>query len=158
KETFRTDEKGGTIPKQARFQCREATCGLSQEIVVSIKKTGKSGPVAGLMIEGYCPSCKKEGRPEKFFNITDHKQLSAAHREWEATSRSKLNGYWPTDSIPPGYMSPVQNDLPAHGMPRWADLYNPRQLLVNSLLLKAISTASEYRQEERDFVLGAYQQ
>jgi adenine-specific DNA methylase len=155
-EVFRTDEKGGTIPKQAQFGCR--ACGLGQEIVVSVQKTKKSGPVAAFVIEGYCPTCKKTGYPDRFFSTASQQQLSSACRDWERTGSTVLDEFWPKETIPLGYMSPVQNDLPAHGMPKWADLYNYRQLLVNALLLKAIRTATTFNQEIKEFVLGGYQQ
>lgn len=141
-EVFRTDDKGGTIPKQARFQCRESTCGLSQEIVVSVKKSGKSGPVATCVVQGFCPECKRIGYPYdgRFFDYPNPVGYNAAHREWERLRDTELAKFWPRETIPLGYMTPIQNDLPAHGYPAWWSLFNPLQLIIHSMMLKLIGS------------------
>jgi hypothetical protein len=47
-----------------------------------------------------------------------------------------------------------------HGFTHWWTMFNPRQLLVHSQLLRAINTVdgSCYQWELREFVLGAFQQ
>jgi hypothetical protein len=159
-EVFRTDDKGGTIPKQARFQCRESTCGLSQEIVVSVKKSGKSGPVAACTVQGFCPECKRLGYPYdgRFFDYPKPAGYNAAHREWERLRDTDLANFWPTDTIPLGYMTPIQNDLPAHGYPDWWMLFNVRQLIVHSRLLRKIVTDTETELFSKEVVIGAFQQ
>jgi hypothetical protein len=155
-----TDERGGTIPKQRQFQCREKTCGLAQDIVVSVKRSGKSAPMSLCLVQGYCPECDASRVPYggRFFDAPSPKTFDAANAEWAGLKDSTLHDYWPRSSIPNGYMSPIQNDLPAHGYPRWADMFNPRQLLVHSHLLKTIVTASAFSFDVRDLVLGAFQQ
>ena len=62
KEMFRTDDKGGTVPKKSTFTCMEATCGKQWDVLESIKKTKKSGPLAMYAVQGYCPACDKAGQ------------------------------------------------------------------------------------------------
>jgi putative DNA methylase len=159
-ELFFVDVRGGTVPKQAAFKCMEDTCGSAQEIVVSIERTGKSGPIAAFADQGYCPECAKNNDPYggRFFAVPSSKSLSASLKLWHQQRFNELRGYWPEVEIPSGYMSPIQNDLPAHGFPRFADLYNHRQLIVHSLLLKSLKTSSNFDFETRMFVLGAFQQ
>jgi len=160
KEAFFTDKRGGTIPKQSQFQCREATCGLAQEIMVSISKTRKSGPVAACAIQGFCPYCKAAGHPfdGRFFASPAPLAYDAAHREWDHLRNAALDGYWPRQTIPIGYMTPIQNDLPAHGFPDWWCMFNHRQLLIHSILLKCICTSKSFPESVKEFVLGAFQQ
>ncbi len=160
KEKFRTDEKGGTIPKQARFQCREETCGLSQEIVISVKKTGRSGPVAAFAVQGFCPECKKAGYPYdgRFFDYPNPAEYDAAHREWERLRETDLSKFWPKETIPLGYMTPVQNDLPAHGYPDWWMLFNVRQLIVHARLLQCLVFDKAADWPAKEAILGAFQQ
>ncbi len=159
-ETFFTDRRGGTVPKQATFACMAATCGLKQDIVVSIQRTKRSGPVSAFAIQGFCPACEAQGDPYggRFFDSPDPAVINAAIANWNQECCGGLQGYWPEAEIPHGYMSPIQNDLPAHGFPRFCDLYNPRQLYVHAHLLKAIATAGLCSDDARDYVLGAFQQ
>lgn len=159
-EVFRTDDKGGTIPQQARFQCRESTCGLKQEIVLSVKKTKKSGPVAACVVQGFCPECKRLGYPYdgRFFDYPKAAGYDAAHLEWERLRDTELAEYWPRETIPLGYMTPIQNDLPAHGYPDWWMLFNFRQLIVHSRLLRKIATDGETDLLAKEAVIGAFQQ
>ena len=98
KETFRTDEKGGTVPKQVDFQCKESTCGLSQDVLESIKKTEKPGPLAAYTVQGYCPECN-EARPSLRRPILRFARIAqcydAAHREWENARIRDLTEFWP---------------------------------------------------------------
>ncbi len=160
KETFYTDKRGGTIPKQAQFQCREETCGQSQGIVISVKATRKSGPVSAYGIQAYCPRCDSERRPYagRFFDIPDMEGFNSAFREWERVRDTVLSGFWPRGTIPYGYMTPIQNDLPSHGYPDWWNLFNPRQLLVHALLLKTIVSDGKSSEDVKESVLGAFQQ
>jgi putative DNA methylase len=45
-----------------------------------------------------------------------------------------------------------------HGFTHWWKMFNPRQLLVHSQLLRAIAQNENYRWETREYVLGAFQQ
>ena len=160
KEKLFTDKRGGTIPKQAQFQCREATCGLAQEIVISVEKTKKSGAVAPCAIQGFCPDCKHAGYPYdgRFFASPDHQPYDACHREWDRLRDDSFDRFWPRETIPLGHMTPVQNDLPAHGYPDWSSLFNDRQLLVHAHLLRAIITADCFSSPAKEAVLGGFQQ
>ncbi len=159
-EVFFTDRRGGTVPMQATFACMAPTCGLKQDIVVSIQKTKKSGPTSAFANQGFCPTCQAQGDPYggRFFDTPRPAVINGAIANWNQQCFGDLKGYWPDVEIPHGYMSPIQNDLPAHGFPRFCDLYNPRQLYVHAHLLRAIATAGVCSFEVRDYVFGAFQQ
>lgn len=160
-ESFYTDGRGGTVPKKSTFTCKEATCGLDQDVLGSIKKSGKSGPFAMYAIQGYCPTCDKEGRPYsgRFFHTPQIQQCDAGFREWESRKEEDLAAYWPRSELPYGFMTHMNNGgIPNHGFTHWWTMFNPRQLLVHTLLLRSIVTAADYRWETKESVLGAFQQ
>ncbi|WP_287803799.1 DUF1156 domain-containing protein [Diaphorobacter sp.] len=151
----------GTVPKPANFAC--ASCGTVQPVVSSIEATGKTAPSSIYAIQGYAPKRDAAGKPYNgrffaAFNSAHSTQFDAAHAEWEARKDTDLKDYWPRSEIPFGHMTHQRQPLPRHGYLKWSDMFNPRQLLVHSQLLKAIVEVGSYRWEVREFVLGAFQQ
>ncbi|WP_437999829.1 hypothetical protein WMF26_07975 [Sorangium sp. So ce185] len=159
--TLRIDSKGGTVPKDAHFAC--GACGKVQRIVVSVEATGKSGPVAPLAIQGFSPELKASGAAyggRFFVPVADARAFSAAWVEWEKRKDGDLAKYWPRSEIPYGHMTHERQPLPQHGYRRWSDFFNPRQMLVHALFLRAIVEVEpkKHRWEAREFVLAAFQQ
>jgi adenine-specific DNA methylase len=161
-KTFNTGKDGGTVPKKSSYTC--ASCGTVQDVLQSIKPTGKTGPVAGYGIHGFSPGRKSSGMPYsgRFFAPFDQscaKQLSAAHKEWEHRKETDLAKYWPRSEVPFGFMTHMNNGgIPNHGFSHWWTMFNPRQMLVHTQLLKAIVEHGDYGWETREYVLGAFQQ
>ncbi len=158
---FFTDGRGGTMPKKAAFTCQQQTCGLGQNVYESLGKTGKTGPVAIYAIQGYCPTCCDLSLPYKgrFFSIPEtHLPYCATSREWEQRKTTDLADYWPKSEIPYGLTTHVDRPLPQHGYTHWWTMFNSRQLLVHTTLLKSLHSAKDYTPEAVDFVLGAFQQ
>jgi adenine-specific DNA methylase len=85
------------------------------------------------------------------------KQYDAAFKEWEIRKESDLKEYWPKSAIPFGHMPHERQPLPQHGYLNWADMFNPRQLLVHAQLLKAIVNVGNHDWQTREYVLGAFQ-
>ena len=163
--TFETGHKGGTVPKRSTFTC--ASCGAQQDVMGSIRISQKAGQIAAYAFQGFAPETRGTSASEdsRFFAPFDKKaanQLSHACREWEDRSSGDLSEYWPKSEIPYGFMTSVANGniKESHGLTHWWTMFNPRQLLVNSLMLKAILTteSGKHRPEAREFVLGAFQQ
>ncbi|WP_114217149.1 DUF1156 domain-containing protein [Ochrobactrum sp. 3-3] len=158
--TFRTGSDGGTVPKRSHFQC--ASCGTVQDLLDSARLFGKAAPFAGYGIQGYAPKADKSGRPYngRFFAPFDQtiaRQYDAAVAEWEARRDADLAGYWPRSVIPIGAeIGP--HDVEGHHFTHWWTMFNPRQLLVLSLLLKVIVEKGSYSWQVREYVLGAFQQ
>jgi hypothetical protein len=156
---FSPDE--GTVPKKSTFTCKEATCGRDQDVLDSIKATGKAGPVAAYAQQCYCPECDREGRPYggRYFIEPDVDAIVKAHEEWDAAKDGDLDGWWPRSELPYGFMTHhLQGGVPNHGFTHWWKMFNPKQLLVLSKLLKTISTTQGFSDDAKDFVLGAFQQ
>ncbi len=161
REKFRTDAKGGTVPRKSTFTCMAATCGKQWDVLGAVQQSAKSGPVSLFAIQGYCPKCDKsnEAMSGRFFATPSYPSFAAANIEWEDRSRSDLEDYWPQSEVPFGFMTGMANgDIrKGHGFTRWAAMFNPRQLLIHSLLLKAIYTL-ECEWSLRELLLAVFQQ
>ncbi|SOB59984.1 conserved protein of unknown function [Pseudodesulfovibrio profundus] len=156
--------QNGTIPKKSHFACQGKTCGLQQNVLSSIKSSGKSGPTAEYSLQCYSPKRSKgsaayNGRFFKAPNKLDTKRLNSAFFEWEKRKVNDLKGYWPESELPYGFMTHhLQGGVPNHGFTHWHTMFNPRQLLVHALLLKTIDSAIGFSDGAKEFALGAFQQ
>jgi len=159
-ETKVTFKSGvGTVPKTANFAC--AACGTVQPIVTSIAATKKTAPASVYAVQGYSEKLEAAGNPYggKFFLPVNVSQaLDAAQVEWEQRKDADLADFWPRSAIPFGHMTHQRQPLPQHGYLNWADMFNPRQLLVHAQLLKAILNSGDHSWQVREYVLGAFQQ
>lgn len=152
----------GTVPKKSHYAC--SACGTVQDVLTTIKTTGKTGPMAGYAVQGYAPKRDDAGKPYsgRFFAAYDAshaRQYDAALSEWEARRDTDLQAYWPRSEVPFGFMTHMNNGgIPNHGFTHWWTMFNPRQLLVHTQLLKAIVEVGSYDWKVREYVLGAFQQ
>jgi len=153
----------GTVPKKSHYAC--AACGTVQDVLTTIKATGKTGPMAAYAVQGYAPKRDEAGKPYsgRFFAAYDlafARQYDEALAEWEARKETDLKDYWPRSAVPYGFMTGIANgDIrEGHGFTHWWTMFNPRQLLVHAQLLKAIVEIGNYDWQVREYVLGAYQQ
>ena len=163
KVTFPARKDGGTVPKRSTFTC--ASCGSQQNVMNSIRDSKKGGQVAGYGIQGLAPKRGNAGAPYRgrFFAPFDEQladQYSAAIKEWERRKDDDLAGYWPRSEVPYGFMTAIANsDIRTnYGFTHWWTMFNPRQLLVLSQILKSIVEIGDYDWATREYVLGAFQQ
>ncbi len=157
------DTPKGTIPQNAKFTCMAETCGLQQPIVNAIQRYGDTAPIAAFAIQGYSPKRDDAGityggRYFKIATVSDIDRMDAANREWAERSGTDLAGYWPEVAIPFGHMTHQRQPLPQHGYSHYWKMFNPRQLLVHALILRAIDQAFGYSETTKEVVLGAFQQ
>jgi adenine-specific DNA methylase len=162
-ETKITFKSGaGTVPKKSHYAC--AVCGTVQDVLTTIKASGKTGPMASYAVQGYAPGRNAAGMPYsgRFFAAFDTahaKQYDMAFQEWEERKDGDLKDFWPRSELPYGFMTHhLQGGVPNHGFTHWWTMFNPRQLLVHAQLLKAITAVGNYDWKVREFVLGAFQQ
>ncbi|GHT97603.1 hypothetical protein FACS1894154_01340 [Betaproteobacteria bacterium] len=152
----------GTVPKKSHYAC--SACGTVQDVLTTIKATGKTGPMASYSIQGYAPKRDAAGKPYggRFFAAYDAahaRQYDAAFAEWEARKDTDLKDYWPRSELAYGFMTHhLQGGVPNHGFTHWWTMFNPRQLLVHAQLLKAIVNVGSYDWRVREYVLAAFQQ
>ncbi|NJJ59490.1 DUF1156 domain-containing protein [Pseudomonas sp. B14(2022)] len=160
KITFKTNV--GTVPKKSNYAC--SACGTVQSVLTTIKASGKVGPMAAYAVQGYAPKRHSAGMPYngRFFAPFDTvhaQQHDAAAKEWDARKNSDLAEYWPRSEVPFGFMTHMNNGgIPNHGFTHWWTMFNPRQMLVHTQLLKSIMTTGPYDWPVREYVLGAFQQ
>jgi putative DNA methylase len=150
----------GTVPKRSNFAC--AACGTVQDVLATVKASGKTGPMAAYAIQGYAPKRDEAGKPYSgryfaAYDTTLAKQYDTAFKEWEERKDSDLKEYWPLSEIPIGAeIGP--HDVEGHHHSHWWTMFNPRQLLVHAQLLKAIVEVGNYDWKVREYVLGGFQQ
>ena len=158
---FKTGKEGGTA-KPGYFAC--GACGTVQKVVDAIRPTGKTAPFAAYGVQALSPSTNPAvmGYGGRFFAPVDDqyaKQMNAATEEWEKLKDAELCNYWPRSAVPESLRATVKDVITdGHGFFDWYTLFNPRQLLVNAHLLKAIATAGNASWDARECVLGAFQQ
>jgi putative DNA methylase len=156
--------KKGTVPKKSHYTCMAPTCGTVQDVLTTIKATGKTGPMAAYAVQGYAPKRDTAGKPYggRFFAAYDAahaRQYDAAIAEWEARKDADLRDYWPRSEVPYGFMTHMNNGgIPNHGYTHWWTMFNPRQLLIHAQLLKAILNVGKFDWMTREYVLGGFQQ
>lgn len=150
----------GTVPKKSHYTC--AACGTVQDVLTTVKATGKTGPMAAYAVQGYAPKRDEAGRPYsgRFFAAYDTalaRQYDSALAEWEARKENDLKDYWPRSLLSEGWKTHGWG-IPEHGHTHYWTMFNPRQLLVHAQLLKAIASLGDYDWSIRECVLGAFQQ
>lgn len=152
----------GTVPKKSHYSC--SACGTVQDVLTTIKATGKTGPMAAYSVQGYAPKRDMAGKPYRgrFFaayDVAHARQYDAAFAEWDARKDTDLKDYWPRSELAYGFMTHhLQGGVPNHGFTHWWTMFNPRQLLVHAQLLKSIVEVGSYDWQTREYVLGAFQQ
>lgn len=154
----------GTSPRRAHFTC--ASCGREGNTLESVRSSGHTAPVAVYALQCHCPQCEADGynyggRYFKPPDAEDIRRLSTAEQEWKDRSETDLSAYWPKAELWVSYMTHKLNGGIANwGYTNWWKMFNPRQLLVHTQLLKAISEAPEdkWPLDVREQVLGGFQQ
>lgn len=158
--SFFTDQRGGTVPKRSGFVCKEETCGVVQDLLSSVKRYGTTAPLSPYAIQGYCPQCDQLGMPYsgRFFDTPSNvAAFSASCFEWSARRNVELDEFWPKSQIPVGAeIGP--HDVNGHHYSHWHKLFNERQLLTLSLLLKSASSTTSVSAAAKEAVLAAFQQ
>lgn len=158
----------GTVPRRAHFTC--ASCGRENNTLESVRPTGHTAPVAAYALQCHCPQCDDEGytyggryfkAPEEY----DIKRLAESEKEWATCAVVDLKEYWPRISTNPYPDGVSDNDSRVQNMDRWSynfwwKMFNSRQLLVHTQLLRAITEAREdaWPLDVREQALGAFQQ
>lgn len=126
------------------FTC--PSCGSKEKVVDNIKRLGKFLPTRMFCIEY---DCKKCGRGFKSPDENDFKLFEKAKKIF---LRNKINLLFPKQLIPDQNM--YDRRPLTHGFRYFHELFNPRQLLSLSLLLKEIKKIPE--DNVREFLLLAF--
>ncbi len=154
----------GTVHRKAHFTC--ASCGREGNTLESVRPTGHTASVATYALQCHCSQCDAEGYTYggRYFKVPDEydiSRLNAAEEEWARRAEGDLAEYWPKAELWVSYMTHKLNGGIANwGYTHWWKMFNPRQLLVHTHLLKAITEAQEdsWPLDVREQALGAFQQ
>jgi len=154
----------GTVPRRAHFTC--AACGREGNTLESVRPTGHTAPVSVYTLQCHCKQCDAEGYAYggpifQSTNLKDINRLNASEKEWENRSNSDLEEYWPKSELWISYMTHKLNGgIPNWGYTHWWKMFNSRQLLAHTQLLKSITEAPEdlWTLDVKEQVLGAFQQ
>ena len=147
--------KEGYVSRGGYYNCPE--CGQKESITDGIAEQG-GFDLRLYAVEYYCEECDNQGRPKsshkgyKKAEAADKQLFEDAKREWE--TRTDLHDYVPDEEIPPGHMTSERNPVFDHGYDEWTDMYNERQLLCFSKLLKSIDQVDDSSVSE--FLLLAF--
>jgi len=160
----RIQTRVGTVPEQSVFLCKK--CGQRFDIATAERAAKHHSPVAAYALQCHCPQCDAEGysyngRYFKPVEPGDVKRLILAEQEWAARNEADLQEYWPRSVLPYAWETHVQKgNLTTRGYTHWWKMFNPRQLLVHTQLLRAITEApdNQWPLDVREQALGTLQQ
>lgn len=164
------DTRRGTVPGKSNFTCQ--SCGRQNDLRDAIEKfvsnrkelEHRTASVMPYALQCYCKQCDSESYNYngKFFKAPDYTDIQKyikAEVEWWTRAYADLLYYWPQEELQHSWMTHiVQGSLPALGYTHWWTLFNSRQLLLHSQLLKSICNISSFKLELKLQVLGAFQQ
>jgi len=140
------------------YICTE--CGQKYSITEQIQE----GEEFGLRLYGleyYCQHCDEQGESKstvkgyKSATSEDRERYQKAKQEWE--NSDSLRQFVPNKSIRPGWKTdatqfegtmPGNGNLPRHGIEKWTDMFNERQLLSLSKILEAIANLEDQNVKE----------
>jgi hypothetical protein len=162
-DSTRIQTRTGTVPQDGWFTC--ARCGKKQSASSSTALFKNTQPVAAYALQCHCPQCDAEGYNYngRFFKPVepgDVKRLILAEREWADRKETDLNDYWPREEVPIGERTTKRDSIQEWGYTHWWKMFNPRQLLVHTHLLRAITEApdNQWPLDVREQALGTLQQ
>jgi ssDNA-binding Zn-finger/Zn-ribbon topoisomerase 1 len=137
---------------RGKYSCPD--CGQKYGITDAIQEQG-GYDLRLYGVEYYCPECDENGRQKsvikgyKAAESADRESFDSARQEWE--EREELRQYIPDENLPPGHMISERNPVFDHGYNKWSDMYNERQLLCLSQLLRSIESIEN--KNSREFLL-----
>ncbi|MGG0940182.1 DUF1156 domain-containing protein [Brevibacillus centrosporus] len=156
--SFSTGQESGANKGRGKFVC--ASCGTEQQLSTSLSYTGKDAPISIYAYHCYCPDCDHNNQSYNgryFTSDVNVEFINYALKEWEDRKYADLMEYWPESKIEFGHTTHQRDNLPNHGYTHWWKMFNQRQLLVLSQLLKSIKNNSA-SSVSKELLLGAFQQ
>lgn len=154
----------GTVPRRSHFTC--SICGREGNTLESVRPTGHTAPVAAYTLQCHCPQCEADGYNYggRYFKAPveyDIKRLNATESEWTNRAETDLAEYWPRQICWDAYMMRANGGVnDGWGYTHWWKMFNPRQLLVHTQLLKSLTEAPKdvWPLDVLEQAIGAFQQ
>lgn len=135
-------------------------CGRQEDPLTAIKTSGTMARVFPYLIQGFDPVAAEKKIPYngRFFDQPDFDQILSCFKEYQ--SRTDLADYIPKEELFYGFRTYWQSGgLTNRGITHWYKMFNPRQLYINSLLLKEIMEApgDTFDIDSKSQILGGWQ-
>ena len=153
--------KKGTVPKKSHYAC--SACGTVQDVLTTIKATGKTGPMAAYAMQGYAPKRDAAGKPYggRFFaayDATHAQQYDTAFEEWEERKDADLKDYWPRSELPLRLhdASPARRCTKSR-LHSLVDDVPPTPVAGSRATAQGYLERRNYDWSVREFVLGSFQ-
>lgn len=164
KDGTRIQTRQGTVSAQSEFRCQ--ACGRAWDIAAAERGAAHHSPVTPYALQCHCHQCEAEGysyggRYFKAPDVFDSSRLVQAEKEWAERCHGDLEEWWPKSVLPFAMETHLQKgNLTTRGYTHWWKMFNPRQLLVHTQLLRAITNSSDesWPLNVREQALGAFQQ
>jgi len=127
-----------------RFRCEH--CGREDQTVEWVRRTGKAPDYEMFAVEYWCQQCYEEAR-QLGYKHQQAQQMARGYKGAEGFDRElyeqacrEFERRKHELPLPEGevYEGMKTQELLNHGLRRWQDLFNPRQLLCLGMLMKAI--------------------
>lgn len=140
--------KEGTV-SGSKFACPD--CGAQYPITDAIQEQG-GFDLRLYAVEYYCPTCDDRGADRSEFKgyksaeAFDQALYSVSEEQWK--HKDELHEFVPDGSIPEGHLTSERNPVFDHGYQDWADMFNTRQLLCLSALLRSIKQVEDQNLRE----------
>ena len=140
--------KEGTV-SGSKYACPD--CGAQYGITDAIGEQG-GFDLRLYAVEYYCPTCDDRGlersavKGYKTAEAFDQTLYDVAEQEW--VEREGLREYVPDEEIPEGHMTSERNPVFDHGYSDWVDMFQTRQLLGLSKLLRSIDLVENKSHQE----------
>jgi len=142
----------GTVSGSS-YTCHE--CGQKYGVTEAIQEQD-GYDLKYFAIEYYCPICderrdydKSDTKGYHRVREEDIELYEQAESRWE--NSPELHDYIPNEPIPEGHMTSDRNPLFDHGYEKWADMFNSRQKLCISRLMREIDNLQN--QNAAEFLL-----
>ena len=141
--------KDGNVSRGGYYNCPK--CGQKESITDGVSEQG-GYDMRLYAAEYYCEECdsggleKSKHKGYKQAEAADKNLFEEAKREWE--TRTDLHDYVPDEEIPAGHMTSERNPVFDHGYEDWTDMFNERQLLALSRILKSLSEVQDENIQE----------
>ena len=143
-----------------------ADSNFNQNALEIVKDTRRTAPIATYALQCHCPECEAEGynyngRYFKGPDDYDTIRIIMAEKEWANRKNDDLRDYWPKERLPYAWMTHHLNGgIPNWGYTHWWTMFNARQLLVHTHIIKSIieSPSTKWKIEIKEQAIGAWQE
>ncbi|ELZ97826.1 DUF1156 domain-containing protein [Haloferax sulfurifontis] len=145
--------KEGNVSRGGKYNCPD--CGQKYGITDAIQEQGKPD-LRLYAVEYYCTHCEDAGEEKseyKGYKQSEQEDIdlfNEAVKEWE--ENDGLHKYVPDEEIPEGAITAASsvsgNDVFQHGLEKWQDMFNSRQLLSLAKLFEAIGDVEDQNLKE----------